>query len=121
MNKKIIPSAETQNEAMKIAKATQKPGQTKEQTKFIAQGIEKGIAQYKKQLKEKSRQADKAQKKIRKEKLRSQGVNETAQKEEKVTIDIHSKLSRGFVAVPWLLLVASWISFIIYTTQQSST
>ncbi|MEF1163713.1 DUF2956 family protein, partial [Vibrio parahaemolyticus] len=42
-----VPSLETQTEAMKIAKATQKPGQTKEQTKLIAQGIEKGIAQYK--------------------------------------------------------------------------
>ena len=28
MNNKITPSVETQNEAMKIAKATQKPGQT---------------------------------------------------------------------------------------------
>lgn len=36
-----VPSLETQTEAMKIAKATQKPGQTKEQTKLIAQGIEK--------------------------------------------------------------------------------
>ncbi|MBT0328128.1 DUF2956 family protein, partial [Vibrio campbellii] len=46
-----VPSQETQTEAMKIAKSTQKPGQTKEQTKLIAQGIEKGIAQYKKQQK----------------------------------------------------------------------
>lgn len=46
-----VPSLETQTEAMKIAKATQKPGQTKEQTKLIAQGIEKGIAQYKKTAK----------------------------------------------------------------------
>ncbi len=57
-----VPSLETQTEAMKIAKATQKPGQTKEQTKLIAQGIEKGIAQYKKQQKERNRQADKAKK-----------------------------------------------------------
>ncbi len=56
------PSQETQTEAMKIAKSTQKPGQTKEQTKLIAQGIEKGIAQYKKQQKERNRQADKAKK-----------------------------------------------------------
>ncbi len=63
MKNKIIPSEQTQQEAMGIAKATQKPGQTKEQTKLIAQGIEKGIALYKKQQKEKSRQADKAKKK----------------------------------------------------------
>ncbi len=50
---KSAPSVETQQEAMRIAKSTQKPGQTKEQTKLIAQGIEKGIAQFKKQQKEK--------------------------------------------------------------------
>ncbi|MCY9845240.1 DUF2956 domain-containing protein [Vibrio caribbeanicus] len=117
MNNKITPSVETQNEAMKIAKATQKPGQTKEQTKLIAQGIEKGIAQYKKQLKEKSRQADKAQKKRRKEKLRSQSLNETAQIEEKVNIDTHLKLSSRFVVTPWILLAISWVGFIIYIAQ----
>lgn len=121
MNKKITPSVETQNEAMKIAKATQKPGQTKEQTKLIAQGIEKGIAQYKKQLKEKSRQADKAQKKIRREKLRSQSRNEPVQREEKGSIDTHPTLSFRFVATPWILLVASWAGFLIYAAQQSST
>lgn len=62
MNKTIIPSEQTQQQAMKVALATQKQGQTKEQTKLIAQGIEKGIALYKKQQKEKSRQADKAKK-----------------------------------------------------------
>lgn len=36
-------SPETQQEAMKIARANQKPGQTKEQTQLIAQGIQKGI------------------------------------------------------------------------------
>ena len=35
---------------MKIARSTQRPGQTKEQTKLIAQGIQKGIDQYKAQL-----------------------------------------------------------------------
>ena len=41
-------SPETQQEAMKIARANQKPGQTKEQTQLIAQGIQKGIDEYKK-------------------------------------------------------------------------
>lgn len=58
----LTPSPESQQEALKIARATQKPGQTKEQTKLIAQGIEKGIALYKKQQKERHRQADKARK-----------------------------------------------------------
>ena len=61
MNNKI--SKEVEEQALKVAKATQKPKQTKEQTKLIAQGIEKGIAEYKKLAKSKQRDADKAKKK----------------------------------------------------------
>ena len=35
-------------EALRIARGTQRPGQTREQTRLIAQGIHKGIEQYKK-------------------------------------------------------------------------
>ena len=56
-------SKETQEEAMKIASSTKKPGQTKEQTRLVAQGIEKGIALYKKQQKAKARERDKERKK----------------------------------------------------------
>ena len=56
-------SKETKDEALKIARGTQKPGQTKEQTKLIAHGIEKGIADYKKQQKVKARERDKLRKK----------------------------------------------------------
>ncbi|MGI9950550.1 DUF2956 domain-containing protein [Vibrio hyugaensis] len=103
-----VPSQETQTEAMKIAKATQKPGQTKDQTKLIAQGIEKGIAQYKKQQKERNRQADRAKKKQQKEKQRQhedvaeQDVVATQTPANKPTI------------LPWALLVLSWISFATY-------
>ena len=45
---KKTTSKETIQQAEKLAKATQRPGQTKEQTKLIAQGIQKGIEQYKK-------------------------------------------------------------------------
>jgi hypothetical protein len=49
-------SNDTQVQAMKVAKGTQKKALNKEQTKLIAQGIEKGIAEYKKQqAKKKSR------------------------------------------------------------------
>ena len=48
---KLQISPEVREEAMRVAQATKKPGQTKEQTKLIAQGIQKGIAQYKKQQK----------------------------------------------------------------------
>ncbi|WP_394129403.1 DUF2956 family protein [Shewanella maritima] len=68
-------SAETQQQAMAVAKATQKPGQTKEQTKLIAAGIEKGIAEYKKLQKSKARVRDKQRKQLQKQKLKQ--ANET--------------------------------------------
>ena len=64
-SKKPAPSPETREEAMKIAKGTQKPGQTKEQTKLIAQGIQKGIDQYKKKQKAKTREIDKKLKAVK--------------------------------------------------------
>ncbi|MGX9462739.1 DUF2956 domain-containing protein [Shewanella sp. A14] len=65
--KKML-SPETQQDALAIAKATQKPGQAKEQTKLIAAGIEKGIAEYKKREKAKARERDKARKQLQKTK-----------------------------------------------------
>lgn len=103
-----VPSLETQTEAMKIAKSTQKPGQTKEQTKLIAQGIEKGIAQYKKQQKERNRQADKAKKKQQREKQR--------QADDVVELDsanVEAPTSKPAV-LPWALLVLSWAGFAAY-------
>ena len=55
-------SPETQQEAMKVARANQKPGQTKEQTQLIAQGIQKGIDEYKKQMKARAREASRQKK-----------------------------------------------------------
>jgi hypothetical protein len=51
------------DEAMRIARGTQRPGQAKEQTKLIAQGIQKGIEQYKKQQNARARELDKKLKK----------------------------------------------------------
>ncbi len=56
----------TQEEAMRMAKANQRPGQGKEQTKLIAKGIEKGIAEYKKQEKAKVRVRNKTHHKAQK-------------------------------------------------------
>ncbi|MBM5286689.1 DUF2956 domain-containing protein [Vibrio parahaemolyticus] len=89
-----VPSLETQTEAMKIAKATQKPGQTKEQTKLIAQGIEKGIAQYKKQQREKLRQHE-----------------EDVIESDNITDDAPNHSSSK---LPWALLALSWIGFAAY-------
>ena len=58
-SKKNNSSEQTKEEALSIARGTQKPGQSKEQTKLIAQGIQKGIEQYKKRYKEKTRDLDK--------------------------------------------------------------
>ncbi|GMQ47367.1 DUF2956 domain-containing protein [Vibrio sp. 10N] len=107
-NNKNTPSVETQQEAMKIAKATQKPGQTKEQTKLVAQGIEKGIALYKKQQKEKKRQADKAQKKQKRAKSVEPATSQA-------TTDTVESVSAPRTAIlPWALLTLSWVGFIAY-------
>ncbi|GAB2665992.1 DUF2956 domain-containing protein [Vibrio panuliri] len=100
---------------MKIAKATQKPGQTKEQTKLVAQGIEKGIALYKKQQKEKARQADKAKKKNLKAKQAQNESQPTHQVEQSSTNDTPER-DRAAI-LPWMLLVVSWIGFYVYVTQ----
>ncbi|MGV2989013.1 DUF2956 domain-containing protein [Vibrio sp. E150_011] len=110
-NPQPTPSIETQQEAMRIAKSTQKPGQTKEQTRIVAQGIEKGIALYKKQQKEKKRQADKAQKKQRREKLKPVLTELDANNEPSVT---HTQTSPTSSMLPWGLLAISWIGFLAY-------
>ena len=100
------PSPETQAEALKIARATQKPGQTKEQTKLIAQGIQKGIEQYKKQQKAKARERDK----LRKKQIKSK----QAQPEQEVTTTIESQVIYKHHWLPWVLLVLSWGGFAAY-------
>ena len=98
-SKKPTVSEQTKQEAMKIAKGIQKPGQTKEQTKLIAAGIQKGIDQYKKQQKAKAREISKASKKPK-----MQGV----------------ELTEGLVGsdqasnkLPWFLLALSWTFFVV--------
>ncbi len=97
-------SPETQAEAMRIAKGTQKPGQTKEQTKLIAQGSQSGIELYKKQQKAKSRERDKLRKKQQKEKNQTEDVD--------TVIEYQIEYRQSWV--PWGLLVISWLSFISY-------
>ncbi|MFV0575573.1 MAG: DUF2956 domain-containing protein [Vibrio sp.] len=109
MKKSISP--ETQQEAFGIAKATQKPGQTKEQTKLIAQGIEKGIALYKKQQKEKQREADK----LRKKQAKTAQASSSQMPTEDITGSSKEKESfKNTSLLPWCLLVISWVGFIAY-------
>jgi hypothetical protein len=93
------PSPETREEAMKIARGTQRPGQTKEQTKLIAQGIEKGIDQYKKQQKAKARELDKRD--------RHRADQKARQGEQKPSATVVYRQHW----LPWLLLVVSWVAF----------
>lgn len=101
-------SPETIDEAMKVAKGIQKPGQTKEQTKLIAQGIQKGIDQYKKQQNVKARERDKQRKKNLKQNEQNEQNREAVDPQE--IQQIESKLHW----LPWLLLTLTWASIGIY-------
>lgn len=103
-------SDETQQQAIQVAKATQRPGQTKEQTKLIAQGIAKGIAEYKKQHKQKARQADKAKKR---------NVKAKQTQVESPELEVATKSEHASSTLPWLLLVISWIGFAAYLAMQA--
>ena len=99
------PSQQTQEEALKIARGTQRPAQTKEQTKLIAQGIQKGIDLYKKQQKEKARNLNRKLKKI------------SIQKEQSIESDdyeIQEYIVYRQHWLPWLLLFLTWLGVGIY-------
>lgn len=105
-------STETQQEALAAAKATQKPGQTKEQTKLIAQGIEKGIAEYKKLQKAKARERDK----FRKQQLKAKS-RPAVEDEDGDTFTEHLAPQGQFTRATWVaiaLLLLSWIGFAAY-------
>ena len=97
------PQADEKNqeEALKIARGSQKPGQSKEQTKLIAQGIQKGIEQYKKQQKSKARDLSKQLKSVAKSKEHAA--------EPQLIETIHVKQHW----LPWSLLVISWLCFVV--------
>ncbi len=102
-------SEETIDESMKIAKATQKPGQSKQQTRLIAQGIQKGIEQFKKQQKTKSRELDKKLRQVKASsaKASSDNLENNHAESERLSVTKSSKL-------PWGLLVLSWLLFSAY-------
>jgi len=98
-------SKETKDEALRIARGTQRPGQTKEQTKLIAHGIEKGIAEYKKKQKAKSRERDKLRRKELKAK--KQKTDESPELQE-------APSSTWLTWLPWFLLALSLLYFVGY-------
>ncbi|MCF5891534.1 DUF2956 domain-containing protein [Aeromonas veronii] len=99
-------SPETQQEAMKIARANQKPGQTKEQTQLIAQGIQKGIDEYKKQMKARAREASR-QKKLQAKARQPQGAPQIEEQDDQLEL---VEVSHQH-PLPWILLVLSWLGF----------
>lgn len=101
------PSPQTIEEANAMAKATAKPGQSKEQTKLIAQGIQKGIEEYKKRQKGKARELDKKLKKVK------QTSNEP--KVEVKQTDAPESNNK----LPWVLLALSWVGFVGYVVLQN--
>ena len=98
--KKHQRSEANQDEAMRIARGTQRPGQTKEQTKLIAQGIQKGIEQFKKQQNVKARELDKKLKK----------VNQQFAAPEAHKIEAPERTVCRQHWLPWALLVLSWLA-----------
>jgi Protein of unknown function (DUF2956) len=90
----------THDEAMRIARGTQRPGQTKEQTRLIARGIQKGIEQYKKQQSARTRELDRNIKKVRQQRM----PHETP------VIEVQEKVVYRQHWLPWLLLGLSWIA-----------
>ena len=102
--KKPKPSPETRDEAAHIARATQRPGQTREQTKLIAQGIQKGIDQYKKEYKAKVRELDKQRRKL------SETKPDHAEHDQNQSADIRYRQHW----LPWLLLTITWIGIALY-------
>lgn len=99
-------SPETRAEAARIARATQRPGQTKEQTRLIEQGIRKGIDQYKKQHKAKARQVDRQKKRGHVE-AHSDTVADNPPASNR-------QPAYRSLWLPWLLLAASWLGFAVY-------
>ncbi len=102
-SKKNKISAETKDDAVKIARGTQRPGQTREQTRLIAQGIQKGIDLYKKQQKGKARELDKKLRKVTSKAEPEENSREHIQQQQPVNNNI----------LPWFLLVVSWIAYAI--------
>ena len=100
--RKQATSPETEVEASRMAKGTQKPGQTKEQTRLIAKGIQKGIEQYKKQHKAKSRELDKRLKSSQKKSASTTSVG----------IETQIVYRQHWLA--WSLLAISWFGAGIY-------
>jgi hypothetical protein len=91
-------------EAMRIARGTQRPGQTKQQTRLITQGIQKGIEQYKKQQSANKRELDRKLKKAAQQAGAQQHGVAASEVRERVTYRQHW--------LPWALFIASLLALV---------
>ena len=103
-SKKYRSTDSNHDEATRIARGTQRPGQTKEQTKLIAQGIQKGIDQYKKQQSAKARELDKKHNK----------ANQKVTSSEEHEIQVQKRIVHKQHWLPWLLLILTWLIVAVY-------
>jgi hypothetical protein len=94
------PPVSSRDEAMRIARGTQQPGQTREQTKLIARGIQKGIDQYRKQQNARARELDRKLKKAR------QQVTPPDARE----IKVQEKVTYKQHWLPWVLLILTLLA-----------
>ena len=95
-------------EAMRIARANQVPGQTKEESKLIAKGIAKGIAEYKRQ--EKSKQRDRAKQLKKQRRVTNAADHPTVEDAENFQHDFNP--NPGFTAAGIFLMIAllQWVT-----------
>lgn len=103
-SKKHQLSEATLDEATRIARGTQRPGQTKEQTKLIAQGIQKGIEEFKKRQNAKARELDRKLKK----------VDQQLSSPEARELEVQERMVFRQHWLPWVLLVLSWLAMAAY-------
>jgi hypothetical protein len=103
-SKKYRSTDSSHDEATRIARGTQRPGQTKEQTKLIAQGIQKGIEQYKKQQSAKARELDKKHKK----------ANQKVAPFDEQQIKAQERIVHKQHWLPWSLLFLTWLIVAVY-------
>ena len=106
-NRKIEVSAEVVAESLRLARANQVPGQSKEQTQLIAQGIQKGIAEYKRAQKARQRLAEKAKKQLRRQ-TETITTDKIDDEPAEPLIAIPNPSRSLITWLPWALLVLTW-------------
>ncbi len=107
------------DEAMKIAKATQTPEQSKKETQLISKGIAKGIEAYKKQEKIKARERSKNEKKKNVDAVVTNNDDTTNQKQSSRRVSKILKYAGNFIGL--LSIIHFAVIFIPKQTLEANT